>query len=74
MDNQLLDLFTRNSNTLDYMVVMKYEITEENSLRKFLPSISKEKWHFKLRLLYNLIGGLYEQILFDELYKEVYLR
>jgi len=48
--------FTQNSNTLDYMIVMRY--SENGSLKKNLKNIAKDKWIVKLRKLQEIISGL----------------
>ncbi len=48
--------FTQNSNTLDYMIVMRY--AENGSLKKNLQNIAKDKWIVKLRKLQEIISGL----------------
>src|SRR6266540_3290601 len=57
LDENLIQLygFTQNSNTSDYMIVMKYA---DGSLRGNLPDIVKDKWVIKLKKLYEIISGL----------------
>ena len=48
--------FTRNPNTLDYMIVMYH--AENGSLKKSLPKIINDKWIVKLSKLESIIKGL----------------
>ncbi len=48
--------FTQDSNTLDYMIVIKF--AEDGSLKKNLQNIVEDKWIIKLRKLQNIISGL----------------
>ncbi len=48
--------FTQDSNTLDYMIVMRY--AEDGSLRKNLQNIVEDKWIIKLKKLQEIISGL----------------
>src|SRR4051794_28501227 len=48
--------FTKNSDTLKYMVVMDY--ANKGNLRENLTSIIERNWKQKLYMLYGIISGL----------------